>query len=1076
MKTRITTLLRIAAALAAWISAGSLAAAQAIIIDHQHATLQGVPASAIQRARETLHIAYGHTSHGSQLVSGMSGLVAFMNAKPDDAFPDNAFAFNNGGSNGALDLRDTPFSGASDLGNPNRTAWAAATRTYLRARPEINVIIWSWCGQVDGSEAEITTYLTLMSDLEREFPAVRFVYMTGHLNGTGANGNVNVRNNQIRAYCRVNGKVLYDFADIESYDPEGRVNYMERMGNDNCDYDSDGNGSRDRNWATAWQAAHVENVEWYSCSAAHSQALNGNRKAYAAWQLWARLAGWTGTGTDTSPPTSPAGLRASLVEPVRVALAWDAATDAESGISAYRVLRAGVQIGQTAQTSYADTTVSPGTAYTYTLVAVNGAGLASDPSGALTVTTPPDTTAPTVPVGLSVAPVSARSLRLTWTASTDNVGVVAYVVRRDGATIGTPATAAWTDTGLIAGRTYRYSVCARDAAGNESETSVVVARALTPDPIVPGVSAPATLSASGLFHDLDTLTAAADLLPYEVNLPAWADYAQTKRWVRRAPSGSRLGFSAAGNWQFPEGTLWVQQFDMETVCGDPRSRIHLETRVLLRTADGVCGLSYRWNEAQTDAELVPDAGATVSYTRCDGPAAVEREWRIPPRASCASCHSAAGGHALGFTTRQLNRAGPAGSGVSDQIATLAASGLLDGAPPASGSLPRHPRLADTTVALEARARGWLEVNCAGCHQPGGGAAVGFDLRSATPLAQSGLIDGAVANSLGDAAMRLVSPDHPEHSAIAVRIELTGANRMPALGRSEADPLGASVVREWIHRLAQPAGATEARLSNLSTRGLVQTGDSVMIGGFVVAGSEPRQVLLRGVGPELANLDVPGVLADPQIELFRGGESLASNDNWWAGPEVASIRAVAARCGAFAFTEGSLDAALLVTLEPGPYTVHLRGGAGANAVAMFEAYDASADGNSRFVNLSTRLRLGSGDRLAIPGLVVGGDTRRTFLIRAVGPGLSALGVDGILADPRIALVNRGEVLASNDDWGSPDGGSAIALAAREVGAFGLSAGSRDAALLVTLDPGIYTVVSSAASGSEGIVLVEIYEVL
>ncbi len=146
--------------------------------------------------------------------------------------------------------------------------------------------MWSWCGQVDGSETDITTYLNLMNGLETDYPAVNFVYMTGHLNGTGATGNVNVRNQQIRNYCIANNKVLYDFADIESYDPDGLVHYMPLLANDNCDYDSDANGSLDRNWAIDWQGTHSLNVDWYNCSAAHSQPLNGNLKAYAAWQLF----------------------------------------------------------------------------------------------------------------------------------------------------------------------------------------------------------------------------------------------------------------------------------------------------------------------------------------------------------------------------------------------------------------------------------------------------------------------------------------------------------------------------------------------------------------------------------------------------------------------------------------------------------------------------------------------------------------------------------------------------------------------------------------------------------------------
>lgn len=254
-----------------------------LTIDQRTANLNAIPQTAVEAARTKLHIAYGHTSHGSQLVSGMSGLVAWKGS---------LYSFNNGGTGGALDLRDTPFSGASDLGNPDRTSWEAATRAYLAAHPEINVIIWSWCGQVSSAtEADINTYLSLMSGLERDFAGVTFVYMTGHLDGTGLAGNLNLRNEQIRSYCRTNGKVLFDFAAIESYDPDG-ASFADKGANDNCDYDSDANGSLDRNWAADWQAAHPG--EWYDCSAAHSQPLNGNLKAYAAWHLWARLAGWSG--------------------------------------------------------------------------------------------------------------------------------------------------------------------------------------------------------------------------------------------------------------------------------------------------------------------------------------------------------------------------------------------------------------------------------------------------------------------------------------------------------------------------------------------------------------------------------------------------------------------------------------------------------------------------------------------------------------------------------------------------------------------------------------------------------------
>jgi hypothetical protein len=164
--------------------------ATAIIIDHTSTKLADIPIESINQAKTSLHVAYGHTSHGSQLVTGMSGLYSWKGS---------LYAFNNGGTGGALDLRDTPFSGASDIGNPDRTSWASATRTYLNANPDINVIIWSWCGQVSSStEADINTYLSLMAGLETDYPGVKFVYMTGHLDGSSLTGNLHLRNEQIR--------------------------------------------------------------------------------------------------------------------------------------------------------------------------------------------------------------------------------------------------------------------------------------------------------------------------------------------------------------------------------------------------------------------------------------------------------------------------------------------------------------------------------------------------------------------------------------------------------------------------------------------------------------------------------------------------------------------------------------------------------------------------------------------------------------------------------------------------------------------------------------------------------------
>ena len=186
-----------------------------IIIDHTCTDINQIPPSWIETAKSNLRISYGHTSHGSQLITGIDAISDYRGAP-------FTFSYSSGVYAAGIFVNDYTPSG--DLGNPDRTTWAQRTRDFLNRSGgnDRNVVMWSWCGQVDGTEAEINTYLNLMNDLEEDFPAVTFVYMTGHLDGGGASGNVNQRNEQIRTYARNNGKVLFDFADIESYDPDGQ--------------------------------------------------------------------------------------------------------------------------------------------------------------------------------------------------------------------------------------------------------------------------------------------------------------------------------------------------------------------------------------------------------------------------------------------------------------------------------------------------------------------------------------------------------------------------------------------------------------------------------------------------------------------------------------------------------------------------------------------------------------------------------------------------------------------------------------------------------------------------------------
>jgi len=298
-KTTITTLLFFL--LLGLIS--NLLRAQPIIIDHNCAFLEPIPESAILQARDSLHIAYGHTSHGSQITEGMNGLANqstnLIGYKGDiycwDYYPENMQK-----ENPCLDLHD--YFRPGDLGHNGSTQWAISTRDYLDNDPEsdnVNVIMWSWCGGCsDNTYDGIQTYLDTMNELEIDYPDIKFVYMTGHA-AIWADETVKANNQHIRDYCNENDKILFDFVDIEMYDPDN--NYFEFVNDDCTFYDS--NHNELGNWATSWQQSHTEEIDWYDCYAAHTQPLNGNRKAYAAWWMFARIAGWDGLVAIDEKPT-----------------------------------------------------------------------------------------------------------------------------------------------------------------------------------------------------------------------------------------------------------------------------------------------------------------------------------------------------------------------------------------------------------------------------------------------------------------------------------------------------------------------------------------------------------------------------------------------------------------------------------------------------------------------------------------------------------------------------------------------------------------------------------------------------
>ena len=266
-----------------------------------------------------------------------------------------------------------------------------------------------------------------------------------------------------------------------------------------------------------------------------------------------------------------------------------------------------------------------------------------------------------------------------------------------------------------------------------------------------------------------------------------------------------------------------------------------------------------------------------------------------------------------------------------------------------------------------------------------------------------------------------------------------------------------------------AEADPARLTNIATRAQIGGSAGTPIAGFVIGGSGTKTMLARAAGPALTGFGVADALADPSLALLSGAATVASNDNWLAA-DAATMTAA----GAFAFTIGSKDAALVATLAPGAYTAPVTASGATAGVTLLEIYDVSTSTTTAtVVNASTRAFVGTGDAVLIPGFTISGTGSLRLLIRAVGPTLAGFGVSGVLADPTITLYRGTTALATNDNWSSATNAAEISVAATAVGAFALPAGSKDAAIVTSLPAGSYTAVVSGVGGTTGTALVELY---
>lgn len=330
---------------------------------------------------------------------------------------------------------------------------------------------------------------------------------------------------------------------------------------------------------------------------------------------------------------------------------------------------------------------------------------------------------------------------------------------------------------------------------------------------------PRRLSDTGLFVDTARQAPAPGVVEYGVTSPLWSDHAVARRWVAIPGSGvvkTKVGReSHERRWDFPADSVLVKTLSLEHEPGRPESARPVETQVLHQGPEGWQAYAYRWNEAGTDADLVPSAGAVVERQVADArePSGRRTEsWRIASRAECLRCHNAWAGPPLAFNFEQL--LGKADLGEAGRLAGLGVIEVHDDL----RATARLSRPADETADLDSRARSWLHGNCAHCHRWGAGGAVPLFLNFDRPLADSRLIDVAPARgTFGMAEARVIAPGDPWRSVLWYRICTEGSGRMPIQGSRRVDEAGTALVARWIAGLAsvrppsEPVRAARARV-------------------------------------------------------------------------------------------------------------------------------------------------------------------------------------------------------------------------------------------------------------------------
>ncbi len=321
---------------------------------------------------------------------------------------------------------------------------------------------------------------------------------------------------------------------------------------------------------------------------------------------------------------------------------------------------------------------------------------------------------------------------------------------------------------------------------------------------------PQQLSLTGVFTNTPAMAPAASLIPYAPNVPFWSDGAQKLRYFSVPHAGGALtsseqiGFAPAGAWSFPAGTVFAQTFELQTNQSDPTSLMRLETRLLVRDANGaVYGVTYKWRPDYSDADLLT-TNVIQAIPIATPSGVITQMWYYPSPSDCLQCHTAPANYVLGVNARQLNANFAYPNGVTDnELRALNRAGLFYPAISESQipNIEQLSALTNATASLAQRARSYLDANCAQCHQPGGSGPT-FDARYDTPLAGQNIINTPAAKgNFGYDNVNIVTPSDVWRSSLYDRMNALDASiEMPPLARNLIDTNAVQVMAQWINSL------------------------------------------------------------------------------------------------------------------------------------------------------------------------------------------------------------------------------------------------------------------------------------